>query len=103
MQDGLLFSLSDFSGRGGMASKIEAATSAVAPGSKCTACVVTSGADLNSIRAIFGTDNTFGDVGTLFLTPDSLLEKQAIKDAEGTEVSFLESQDIIINFLYALD
>jgi hypothetical protein len=86
-----------------MASKIEAATNAVAPGSKCSACVVMSGADLNSIRAILGPDNTFGGVGTLFLTPDSLLEKQAIKDAEEIEVSFLESQDIILNFLYALD
>jgi delta-1-pyrroline-5-carboxylate synthetase len=63
-----------------MASKIEAATNAVAPGSTCTACVVASGADLNAIRAIFGPENKFGSKGTLFCTPGSALEKQAIID-----------------------
>ena len=36
-------------GRGGMASKIDAALSAVKPGSQCSACVVAAGDDLNSI------------------------------------------------------
>jgi delta-1-pyrroline-5-carboxylate synthetase len=63
-----------------MASKIDAALSAVSPGSNCTACVVTSGNDLNAIRGILGPDDKFGSKGTLFCTPDSLLEKQAILD-----------------------
>jgi hypothetical protein len=76
-------------GRGGMASKIEAATNAVAPGSTCTACVVASGADLNAIRAIFGPENRFGSKGTLFCTPGSALEKQAIIDLS-SEVDSVE-------------
>jgi len=67
-------------GRGGMASKIDAAVSAVSPGSKCTACVVASGNDLNALRGILGPDDKFGSKGTLFCTPDSLLEKQAKVD-----------------------
>jgi delta-1-pyrroline-5-carboxylate synthetase len=63
-----------------MASKIDAALSAVSPGSNCTACIVTSGNDLNAIRGILGPDDRFGSKGTLFCTPDSLLEKQAILD-----------------------
>ena len=63
-----------------MASKIDAALSAVSPGSNCTACIVTSGNDLNAIRGILGPDDKFGSKGTLFCTPDSLLEKQAILD-----------------------
>jgi delta-1-pyrroline-5-carboxylate synthetase len=63
-----------------MASKIDAALSAVSPGSNCTACIVTSGNDLNAIRGILGPDDKFGSNGTLFCTPDSLLEKQAILD-----------------------
>lgn len=67
-------------GRGGMASKIDAATGAVAPGSACTACVVASGNDLNSIRATFGADASVGSKGTLFCTPGSKLEEQAMLD-----------------------
>lgn len=78
------------SGRGGMASKIDAATSAVAPGSTCSACIVASGADLNCIRSIFGPRNKYSEVGTLFLTPGSPLEKQAIKDEVFKKVSFDE-------------
>jgi delta-1-pyrroline-5-carboxylate synthetase len=69
-------------GRGGMASKIDAATSAVAPGSPCTACVVASGADLNAIRAILGPENKYGCKGTLFCRRGSSLEKQAILDLQ---------------------
>ena len=71
-------------GRGGMASKIDAATSAVKPGSKCNACVVASGADLNAVRAVLGRQNLYGTKGTLFCTPDTPLELQAIKDIEAT-------------------
>jgi len=67
-------------GRGGMASKIDAANSAVAVGSACTACVVASGNDLNVIRAILGPVNKFGSKGTLFCTPDGKLEQQALID-----------------------
>jgi delta-1-pyrroline-5-carboxylate synthetase len=72
-------------GRGGMASKIDAATNAVAPGSKCTACVVASGADLNAIRAVLGPVNKYGAKGTLFCTPASPLEVQAIRDLQSEE------------------
>jgi delta-1-pyrroline-5-carboxylate synthetase len=41
-------------GRGGMASKIDAALAAVKKGSNCSACVVASGSDLTSIRSILG-------------------------------------------------
>jgi len=69
-------------GRGGMASKIDAALSAVAPGSACTACIVAAGNDLDAIRAILGPDNKFGSKGTLFCKPGSKLEKQAMIDFE---------------------
>lgn len=69
-------------GRGGMASKIEAATNAVAPGTSCAACVVASGADLNAVRSILGRDTKYGNKGTLFLTPGSALEKQAINELQ---------------------
>lgn len=67
-------------GRGGMGSKIDAALGAVAPGSACTACVVAAGSDLNSIRSTFGPDDSHGSKGTLFCTPGSNLEKQAMID-----------------------
>jgi hypothetical protein len=70
-----------------MASKIEAAINSVSPGSKCRACIVASGDDLNSIRAVLGPTNKFGSKGTLFVTPGSDLEKQAILDLEEAEVS----------------
>lgn len=63
-----------------MASKIDAALGAVAPGSACTACVVASGNDLDAIRSTFGPNNAFGSKGTLFCTPGSKLEKQAMID-----------------------
>jgi delta-1-pyrroline-5-carboxylate synthetase len=74
-------------GRGGMASKIDAATSAVQPGSKCTACVVAAGSDLHSIRAILGNDPKYGIKGTMFVTPGSELEKQALADFDSQTVS----------------
>lgn len=72
-------------GRGGMASKIGAASAAVAPGSRCNACVVAAGSDLNSIRAILGQDPKYGTKGTMFVTPESDLEHQAILDAKAAE------------------
>lgn len=63
-----------------MASKIDAALSAVAIGSACTACVVAAGSDLNAIRAILGPVNKFGSKGTLFCTPASKLQQQALID-----------------------
>jgi delta-1-pyrroline-5-carboxylate synthetase len=78
-------------GRGGMSAKIEAAASAVAPGSATTACVVAAGSDLNSIRSILAREwhADFGaSKGTLFATPGSDLEKQALEEVGGvTEVS----------------
>mmetsp|Transcript_43648 Transcript_43648/g.78328 ORF Transcript_43648/g.78328 Transcript_43648/m.78328 type:complete len:784 (+) Transcript_43648:87-2438(+) len=72
-------------GRGGMAAKISAAQMAVKPGSQCRACVVLSGADLDSIRSIASKDYDMDDYspkGTLFATPGSELEKQALEDVE---------------------
>lgn len=74
-------------GRGGMGSKIEAATDAVAPGSKCLACVVSGGSDLNAIRSILGPSPKYGQKGTLFVTPGTDLEKQALLDTLNDEES----------------
>jgi len=67
-------------GRGGMGSKISAAQFCVSPGSQCRACVVLSGADLDSIRSVASKDFDESEItepkGTLFATPDSELEKQ---------------------------
>jgi hypothetical protein len=69
-----------------MAFKIKAASSAVAPGSACSACVIASGLDLNSIRAVLGKSAEYGKKGTLFCSPGSLLEKQALGDLEASKV-----------------
>lgn len=78
-------------GRGGMASKIEAARFAVSPGSQCRACVVVSGNDLNAIRALANSEYELEDdsqpKGTLFVTPGSELEQQAVEDIKAIEVS----------------
>lgn len=86
-------------GRGGMASKIEAATNAVAPGSSCAACVIASGADLDSVRSILGHDKKYGNKGTLFLTPGSAIEKQAISEVQALKVCIRKSYDSQIGFL----
>lgn len=72
-------------GRGGMAAKIDAAVSVVKPGSSCGACVIAAGHDLNAIRAVLGLNESgkvYESVGTLFCTPGSELEIQAIKDVQ---------------------
>ena len=76
-------------GRGGMYSKICAAQSAVKPGSQCRACVVLSGADLNAIRSVTSKDYdpNIGQKGTLFATPGSELEKQALKESNDSQVT----------------
>lgn len=80
-------------GRGGMASKIDAAQFAVSPGSQCQACVVISGNDLSAIRALVGRDYDVSEEednrpkGTLFCTPGSGLELQALDDMKLIEVS----------------
>jgi len=79
-KDSVLIGAKSKGGRGGMSSKIDAATAAVAPGTNCSACVVASGSDLNSIRGVLGRDSKFKSPGTLFATPGSDLEKQAIAD-----------------------
>ena len=72
-------------GRGGMDSKISAAQSAVAPGTQCRACVILSGADLNAIRSV--TSKDYVPKGTLFATPGSELEKQAMKEIEDSQAN----------------
>ena len=79
-------------GRGGMESKITAAQFAVAEGSKCRACVVCNGDDMNAIRSVVGGEEaeTDGSVkGTLFATPGSDLEKMALQEAVESNVSCL--------------
>ena len=76
-------------GRGGMAAKIDAAVMACAPGSTCTACVVAAGSDLDSVRSILSREYNpeFGPPkGTLFATPGSDLEKQALDELVAWEV-----------------
>lgn len=71
-------------GRGGMSAKIDAARSAVSPGSACTACVVAAGSNLNSVRSILSRsyvpEKDEEPQGTLFATPGSDLEKQATEE-----------------------
>ena len=70
-------------GRGGMLAKIEAALLAVKPGTACSACVIAAGSDLNAIRAVLGSNESSTELpsqGTLFCTPGSDMERQAIKD-----------------------
>ena len=78
-------------GRGGMSAKIEAAKSAVEPGSTCGACVIALGGDLNSIRSVLSptfTPKSSKDVkGTLFVTPGSDLEKMALAEMKMKEVN----------------
>lgn len=66
-----------------MKAKIEAAESAVKPGSSCTACLVASGHDLDAIVSILGPsyDPSFGPPkGTLIATPGTELHDQCIKE-----------------------
>jgi glutamate 5-kinase len=73
-----------------MQAKIDAAVAAVKPGSSCYACIIASGTDLNSIRSILAPryDTKFGaSKGTLFVTPGSGLEKQALREIEAEHVS----------------
>lgn len=65
------------------------------PGSTCSACVVASGADLNSIRAVLGNNPRYQySCGTLFVTPGSELEAQAKIDfPDGGAVSNVGEAD----------
>jgi len=80
-------------GRGGMDSKISAAQSAVEPGSRCRACMVLSGVDLDAIRSVMTEeyDPAVGPRGTLFATPGSELEKQALKEIKDSESTAAQS------------
>lgn len=87
-------------GRGGMRSKLDAAMGAVAPGSRCSACVVAAGHDLNSIRALLGRATTASTSeaakGTLFVTPNSDLEKQAIQDYQPQQLAEEEEDTVSV-------
>jgi len=70
-------------GRGGMSAKIGAARSAVQPGSKCAACVIADGSDLDSIRSVLYPhykNKSEPAKGTLFTTPGSDLEKLCLEE-----------------------
>ena len=78
----------------GMAAKISAAQMAVKPGSQYRACVVLSGADLDSIRSIASKDydiDYYSPKGALFATPGSELEKQALEDVEVSNIVKLQT------------
>ena len=77
-----------------MAAKISMAQMAVKPGSQCRACVLLSGADLDSIRSIASKDYDMKDYSlkkTLFATPGSELEKQALEDVEVSYIVSLQT------------
>lgn len=79
-------------GRGGMSAKIAAAQMAVNRGSACTACIVAAGSDLDSVRSILSTEYNpeFGPPkGTLFATPGSDLETQALEEMDKWEVRYI--------------
>eukprot|EP00934_Nitzschia_sp_Nitz4_P002037 Nitzschia sp. Nitz4//scaffold55_size114948//106047//108455//NITZ4_003927-RA/size114948-snap-gene-0.194-mRNA-1//-1//CDS//3329554608//2037//frame0 len=80
-------------GRGGMASKIEAASFAVSEGSSCGACVIASGTNLDAVRSVFSPINDHGNLGTLFLTPGSPLELQALEELKHEEKTADLSQE----------
>ena len=69
-------------GRGGMQAKIDAAAAAVAPSSNCYAAVIAAGHNLETVRAVLGQSTKYGHPGTLFCTPGSALEVQALQEQE---------------------
>lgn len=75
-------------GRGGMGAKIDAALGAVKPGSKCNACIVVGGHDLDAIRSTVGTMVCPKPKGTLFVTPGTQLYDLAAKEVDALVVSF---------------
>lgn len=84
-------------GRGGMGAKIDAALGAVKPGSKCNACIVVGGHDLDAIRSTVGTMVCPQPKGTLFVTPGTQLYDVAAKEVETLVVSF----NVWYMFLYS--
>jgi len=74
-----------------MAAKIDAAISAVKPGSSCSACVIAGGHDLDTVSAVLDENfdsSTGGPRGTLFVTPGSDLYEQAKLEFETAMVSY---------------
>jgi hypothetical protein len=70
-----------------MGAKIDAALGAVKPGSKCNACVVVGGHDLDAIRGTVGSKVFFEAKGTLFATVGTQLFEIAAKEVEPLVVS----------------
>ena len=67
-----------------MAAKIDAAFDSVKEyeKSKCTACVIVSGFDLNSIRYVIGTKKegiSYSQMGTLFVKPNTPFYDEAMR------------------------
>lgn len=86
-------------GRGGMGAKIDAALSSVKPGSKCNACIVVGGHDLDAIRGTVGSMVMTSPKGTLFATPGTQLYEIAANEVDALVVSIdifvLDCIDII--------
>eukprot|EP00560_Eucampia_antarctica_P000373 CAMPEP_0197841290 /NCGR_PEP_ID=MMETSP1437-20131217/46091_1 /TAXON_ID=49252 ORGANISM="Eucampia antarctica, Strain CCMP1452" /NCGR_SAMPLE_ID=MMETSP1437 /ASSEMBLY_ACC=CAM_ASM_001096 /LENGTH=804 /DNA_ID=CAMNT_0043451017 /DNA_START=29 /DNA_END=2443 /DNA_ORIENTATION=- len=75
-------------GRGGMAAKINAAKSAVKPGSTCSACIIAGGDDLDTIHSVlYPVYDKKPPRGTLFATPDTDLHKQALLEFEAAKLA----------------
>lgn len=80
-------------GRGGMGAKIDAALGAVKPGSKCNACIVVGGHDLDAIRSTVGNMVCPQPKGTLFVTPGTQLYDLAAKEVD-TLVAKIEGREV---------
>jgi delta-1-pyrroline-5-carboxylate synthetase len=82
-------------GRGGMAAKIQAALSAVKPGSSCTACVFAAGSDLDAIRATLGSQHSKklpSHRGSLFCTLEVTWKNKLFEDFQVTSKSKTEEE-----------
>jgi len=86
--DGVQIGAKSAQGRGGMGAKIAAALGAVEAGSKCSACVVVSGDDLDAIRSVVGRrpKDDCAPKGTLFVTPGTQLHELASEEEEAEQV-----------------
>ena len=83
-------------GRGGMGAKIDAAVNAVKTGSKCNACIVADGHDLDAIRSTVGSHvPESGPKGTLFVTPGTQLYNIALAERSVEKVRLHVAQNML--------
>ena len=82
-----LYPIHPMIGRGGMGAKIDAAFDSVKhdDNSKCTACVIVGGYDLDSIRSVLGRKKegiSYPHKGTLFVRSNTPLYDEALREME---------------------